>query len=116
MHLIAGRTLDRILILDRQHLERLRVHRKARINQLARFWALNQYAVHSSSEGLGLMSPLQIKVRCIRRFRTLGRRARLLGALDQRLHLNRLVGRRHRVGYDQVIGAGAGEIVAQSSL
>jgi hypothetical protein len=46
MHLIAGGTLDRVLILDGQHLERLRVHREARINQLARFWALDQYAVH----------------------------------------------------------------------
>jgi predicted phosphoribosyltransferase len=45
MHLMAGRTLDRVLILDRQRFERLRVHRKTRKNQLARFWALDQYAV-----------------------------------------------------------------------
>ena len=45
MHLITCRTLDRILILDRQHPERLRIHRKARVDQLARFWALDQYAV-----------------------------------------------------------------------
>jgi hypothetical protein len=63
MHLLAGRTLDRVLILDRQHLERLRVHREARINELSRSWALDQYAVHPSSVACGLMSPLQIRVR-----------------------------------------------------
>ena len=46
MHLLAGWTLDRVLILDRQHLERLRVHREAGINELAGSWALDQYAVH----------------------------------------------------------------------
>ena len=46
MHLVASGTLDRILILDGQHLERLRIHRKARIHQLSRSWALDQYAVH----------------------------------------------------------------------
>jgi hypothetical protein len=46
MHLMAGRTLDRVLLLDRQLFERLRIHRKARINQLARLWALYQYTVH----------------------------------------------------------------------
>jgi hypothetical protein len=49
MHLIAGRALYGILLLDRQHLEGLRVHREARINQLARFWALDHYAVHPFS-------------------------------------------------------------------
>jgi hypothetical protein len=45
MHLIAGRTLDRVLILDRQRIERLRVHREACINELARIWALDHDAV-----------------------------------------------------------------------
>jgi hypothetical protein len=103
MHLIAGWTLDRVLILDGQHLERLRIHRKARINQLARSWALDQYAVQSFLSGLRTDEPVANK-------------GPLSSALNQRLHLNRLVRRRHRVGYDEVIGAGAGEIVAQSGL
>ena len=46
MHLMARGTLDRVLLIDRQHLECLRIHRKARINELARSWALDHYAVH----------------------------------------------------------------------
>jgi hypothetical protein len=45
MHLMARRTLDWVLVFDGQHLERLRVHREARVNQLARSWALDHYAV-----------------------------------------------------------------------
>jgi hypothetical protein len=45
MHLTTRRTLDRILVLDGQHLERGRIHRKTGVNQLARFWAFDQYAV-----------------------------------------------------------------------
>jgi hypothetical protein len=46
MHLFARGAFDRILLLNGQHLERLRVHRKAGINQFARRWALDQYSVH----------------------------------------------------------------------
>ena len=68
MHLITGGTLDRVLILDRQHLERLRIHRKARIDQLSRSWALDEYAVHSFLGGPQTDEPVQIKVRYFREF------------------------------------------------
>src|SRR2546423_13160500 len=99
MHLITGRTLDRVLILDRQHLERLRIHRKARIDQLSGSWALDEYAVHSFLGGPQTDEPVQIKVRYFRDFpearvqtgQINNDDVGLSGALDQRLDLNGLV-------------------------
>jgi hypothetical protein len=70
MHLTTCRTLDGLLILDGEHFERLRVHREARINQFARFWALDHYAVHPFLINIQADEVLQIRVRYLGLFLT----------------------------------------------
>ena len=111
MHLMTRRALDGILVLDGQALERLRIHRKARVNQLPCLGTLDHYAVHSDLINVQTDESVQIRVRSPGGFPP-----DLSGALDLRFDLNRFARRRHLVGDDEVICSRAGKIVRQSNL
>ena len=56
MRLVAGRTLDRIHLLDWRRFKRLGIHRVSGVDHLPRRRTLDQYAVHYSSTTLSRVS------------------------------------------------------------
>ena len=113
MHLAAGRTLDRIHLLDRRSLKCLRIHRETGVNHFSGRRTLDQDAIHTLLAGT--REPGACPTTCKEGSVTTLASA-LVDALHLHLHRHRLWGWGHLVRHDEVVSPSFTQLVVERVL